>query len=103
MNLVNNARDAMPGGGTLTLRTLARDGQVVAQVRDTGPGLLPEVQRRLFEPFFTTKPVGRGTGLGLSVSYGIARAHGGDLTGANAADGGALFELSLPAAAEAAA
>jgi signal transduction histidine kinase len=103
MNLVNNARDAMPAGGTLTLRTLARDGQVVAQVRDTGPGLLPEVQRRLFEPFFTTKPVGRGTGLGLSVSYGIARAHGGDLTGANAADGGALFELSLPAAAEAAA
>jgi two-component system NtrC family sensor kinase len=98
VNLVNNARDAMPDGGTLTLRTRARGGQVVAEVRDTGPGLAPEVERRLFEPFFTTKPVGRGTGLGLSVSYGIARAHGGQLTGANVEGGGARFELSLPAA-----
>ena len=103
MNLVNNARDAMPEGGTLTLRTLARGGHVVAQVRDTGAGLVPEVQDRLFEPFFTTKPVGRGSGLGLSVSYGIARAHGGRLTGANAVGGGAVFELSLPAAADEAA
>ena len=59
------------------------------------------MERRLFEPFFTTKPVGRGTGLGLSVSYGIARAHGGQLTGANAEGGGARFELSLPARTEA--
>jgi signal transduction histidine kinase len=103
MNLVNNARDAMPAGGTLTLRTFARDGQVVTQVRDTGAGLPPEVESRLFEPFFTTKPVGQGTGLGLSVSYGIARAHGGVLSGANAPGGGAVFELSLPAAAQAAA
>ena len=98
LNLVNNARDAMPGGGTLTLRTLSRGGHVVAQVRDQGSGLSPEVQRRLFEPFFTTKEVGQGTGLGLSVSYGIARAHGGELAGTNAPAGGALFELSLPAA-----
>jgi signal transduction histidine kinase len=99
INLVNNARDAMPQGGVLTLRTRAQDGHVVAEVRDTGPGLPPEVERRLFEPFFTTKPVGRGTGLGLSVSYGIARAHGGQLTGGNAEGGGARFELSLPTAA----
>jgi signal transduction histidine kinase len=98
INLVNNARDAMPQGGVLTLRTRAGDGHVMAEVRDTGPGLPPEVERRLFEPFFTTKPVGRGTGLGLSVSYGIARAHGGQLTGGNAEGGGARFELSLPAA-----
>jgi signal transduction histidine kinase len=100
LNLVNNARDAMPGGGTLTVRTFARNSHVVAQVRDSGPGLSAEVQRRLFEPFFTTKEVGRGTGLGLSVSFGIARAHGGDLSGANGPTGGAQFELSLPAAVE---
>jgi signal transduction histidine kinase len=93
-----NARDAMPNGGTVTLRTLSRNGHVVAQVSDQGPGLSPEAQRRLFEPFFTTKEVGQGTGLGLSVSYGIARAHGGELAGANAPEGGALFELSVPAA-----
>jgi signal transduction histidine kinase len=98
LNLVNNARDAMPNGGTVTLRTLSRNGHVVAQVSDQGPGLSPEAQRRLFEPFFTTKEVGQGTGLGLSVSYGIARAHGGELAGANAPEGGALFELSVPAA-----
>jgi len=101
LNLANNARDAMTEGGTLTLRTFSRDADVVTQVRDEGPGLSAEAQRRLFEPFFTTKDVGRGTGLGLSVSYGIARAHGGQLAGANAPEGGAVFELSLPAAVEA--
>jgi signal transduction histidine kinase len=97
LNLVTNARDAMPSGGTIRLRTARANGHLIAEVRDTGSGLTAEVQEHLFEPFYTTKDVGKGTGLGLSVSYGIAKAHGGQLEGANAPGGGALFRLSLPA------
>ncbi len=98
LNLLTNARDAMPGGGTITLRTARDEGRVVAEVRDSGPGLAPEVEAHLFEPFFTTKETGKGTGLGLSVSHGIVSAHGGELDGANAPEGGALFRVRLPAA-----
>jgi signal transduction histidine kinase len=98
LNLFTNARDAMPGGGVIRVRTGAREGGVAAEVEDSGPGLAPEVRQRLFEPFFTTKEGGRGTGLGLSVSYGIVKAHGGELEAGNAAGGGALFRLTLPVA-----
>ena len=67
-NLIENARDAMDGSGTLTIRT-RRDGDcAVVEVEDTGPGIPPEIRNRIFEPFFTTKPLGQGTGLGLDVA-----------------------------------
>jgi C4-dicarboxylate-specific signal transduction histidine kinase len=96
LNLVTNACDAMPGGGRIAVRTRRDDGHVVAEVQDAGPGLTEEARAHLFEPFFTTKDVGRGTGLGLSVSYGIVRAHGGELEACNPPQGGALFRMSLP-------
>jgi len=97
LNLVRNARDAMPGGGTLTLRTRSEAGQVVAEVEDTGTGIAESVRGRLFEPFATTKQVGEGVGLGLSVSYGIVSAHAGVLEAEDPPGGGALFRMRLPA------
>jgi signal transduction histidine kinase len=96
LNLVNNAHDAMPDGGTITLRTYRNGSSLVAEVRDTGRGIPPEIQPRVFEPFFTTKDVGKGTGLGLAVSYGIVRAHGGDLTVESRQGDGAVFRVVLP-------
>ena len=96
LNLVNNAHDAMPDGGTITLRTYRNGSRLVAEVRDTGGGIPPEIQPRIFEPFFTTKDVGKGTGLGLAVSYGIVRAHGGDLTVESRQGDGAVFRVVLP-------
>jgi CheY-like chemotaxis protein len=97
-NLVINAAQAAPGG---TVRIVARsgDGQCRIHVEDDGPGIAADVLPRMFEPFFTTKPVGAGTGLGLSVSLGIAAQHGGTLRAENrpAAEGsGARLTLSLP-------
>ena len=96
-NLVLNARDAMPKGGWLTLATRARGPEVVVQVRDTGEGIRREDLKRIYDPFFTTKGLGRGTGLGLSVSYGIVREHGGSIMVESAPDKGTTFEVSLPA------
>jgi signal transduction histidine kinase len=79
LNLVLNAIDAMPEGGTLTLRTRVREGKVVAEVSDTGTGIADEIRDRIFDPFFTTRDVGEGTGLGLSVSDSIVAAHGGSI------------------------
>lgn len=96
LNLLNNARDAMPKGGTVTVRTHFRNGSVVAEVEDTGTGLSEEARARAFEPFFTTKGVGKGTGLGLSVSYGIVKSHGGDIEIESRPGHGALFRVRLP-------
>jgi len=95
-NLVLNAVQAMPGGGTLTVRT-RRSGDVLqAEFADTGTGISPELRKRIFEPFFTTKPVGEGTGLGLSVSYGIVRKHGGDIYVESETGRGSVFTVVLP-------
>ena len=81
VNLFNNAVDAMPAGGTLTVRALhcEEEGAVRVEVKDTGTGIGPEDLSRIFDPFFTTKAPGRGTGLGLSISHGIVKDHGGEI------------------------
>ena len=96
LNLVTNAQHAMPEGGRITLE-VARDGDwAAATVADTGPGISPDAIERIFDPFFTTKREVGGTGLGLSVSLGIAHMHGGDLTVESELGRGAAFTLRLP-------
>jgi two-component system cell cycle sensor histidine kinase/response regulator CckA len=115
INLAVNARDAMPGGGTLTIRTanlssarpLRRGNEtlppgdyVQIEVRDTGTGIAKELQERIFEPFFSTKEVGSGTGLGLSTVYGIVKQTGGFVFVESEPGQGAAFSIVLPRHAE---
>ena len=97
VNLFSNARQAMAGGGVITIEVGLEGASVVARVADTGPGIPDETLPRIFEPFYTTKRDVGGSGLGLSVSLGIAQAHGGSLTVRSRPDEGACFLLSLPA------
>ncbi len=101
LNLSLNACEAMPDGGTLTIRTSAQDGNVLVKVTDTGHGIKKEHLDRVFEPFFSTKPVGKGTGLGLSVSYGIVQQHGGSLEVDSVEGEGTTFTIVLPSGREA--
>jgi signal transduction histidine kinase len=105
MNLAVNARDAMPGGGRLTIEIAnALRGStpgVRLTVRDTGTGMSDEVQQRLWEPFFTTKPLGKGTGLGLPTVHGIVHQAGGDITVESEPGKGTAFHVFLPAAKDA--
>jgi signal transduction histidine kinase len=99
-NLVTNAIDAMTGGGTLTLatRTTCENGThyVVIDVSDTGPGISPDLVKRIFEPFYSTKEIGHGTGLGLSICKKIMEEHRGSIRVSAASGGGARFSLFLP-------
>jgi two-component system cell cycle sensor histidine kinase/response regulator CckA len=112
MNLCINARDAMPGGGRLTVRTanltagselaarartIPEKRYVVLSVADTGTGIQPRTLERIFEPFFTTKAPGRGTGLGLAVVHGIVRQHEGVIEVASSPGTGSTFSVLLPA------
>ena len=100
LNLVTNALDAMPDGGTLTIRG-ARGGRGVRlEVADTGPGIPPDLLPHLFEPWVTTKPVGHGTGLGLGIVREVVRDHGGEVHAANQPGGGAIFTIELPRSTE---
>ncbi|NOR23155.1 MAG: histidine kinase, partial [Desulforhopalus sp.] len=97
-NLMLNATDAMEGKGRITISSASEleTKQVVLAFTDTGPGISPEVREKIFEPFFTTKPVGVGTGLGLSVVYGVIQRHGGSIETESSPDGGATFIIRLP-------
>ena len=100
LNLISNAVDAMPGGGTLTVRTAVAEGEGKrwweGRFVDTGTGIPPEVMPKIFDPFFTTKPEDQGTGLGLPVSRQIAEAHGGKLWAESPPDQGAVFVVRFP-------
>jgi signal transduction histidine kinase len=98
LNVIGNAEYAMHGLPTrrLTLRTRADGARVCIEAIDTGTGMPPDVRRRIFEPFFTTKKEGVGTGLGLSVSYGIVQAHGGTIDVYSEAGVGTTVTISLP-------
>ncbi|MDA1313267.1 MAG: ATP-binding protein [Acidobacteria bacterium] len=100
LNLVLNARDAMPEGGRLTIQTREHDGTAIITVRDTGVGMTPEQSRRIFDPFFTTKGPKRGTGLGLAVSYGIIKEHSGTITVESQPGAGSTFSVEIPLAAK---
>ena len=100
MNLATNARDAMPDGGHLRLSATGDDSRVIIEVSDDGSGMSADALDRIFEPFYTTKAVGRGTGLGLSVSQAIARTHGGSLEATSAVGIGTTFRLELPRSVE---
>jgi two-component system, NtrC family, sensor kinase len=99
-NLLLNARDAIPDGGRITLRTSSDDRDLVnVEVLDTGIGIAPENVARIYDPFFTTKGVGRGTGLGLAVSYGIVQEHSGHIAVESAPGRGTTFRITLPTSA----
>jgi hypothetical protein len=98
LNLFLNGRDAMPKGGWLSVTTSVVSGQAVIEVSDTGVGIPAEHLARIYDPFFTTKPDGRGTGLGLSVTYGIVQEHAGTLTCASDLGHGTRFRMTLPLA-----
>jgi two-component system NtrC family sensor kinase len=97
LNLFLNARDAMPTGGILEVRTAAHNGSVEIEVADTGNGIPRDHIHKIFDPFFTTKPGGRGTGLGLSVSYGIIKEHAGKIDVRSTPGRGTSFHVEFPA------
>ncbi len=101
LNLFNNAIEAMPDGGVLTISTTLETDQtdedwVVIRIRDTGTGIEEDHLTQLFDPFFTTKEVGEGTGLGLSVSYGLIQEHGGRIKVSSQPGKGSEFQIYLP-------
>jgi PAS domain S-box-containing protein len=96
LNLFLNARDAMPGGGVLAIRTWSSDGVMRVEIADSGMGIAPEHMARIYDPFFTTKAPKKGTGLGLSVTYGIIREHGGNIEVSSQVGQGTRFTIELP-------
>jgi two-component system sensor histidine kinase HydH len=94
LNLILNGLQAMPEGGTLTLKANTSNGNFVISVTDTGTGIAPENRTRIFEPYFTTKP--KGSGLGLAIACRIIEAHGGTITVFSEAGQGCRFEISFP-------
>ena len=93
-NILLNAVQAMAGRGELTLSGVVEGQWLRIKIADTGPGMSDEVRSKIFNPFFTTKS--NGTGLGLSVSYGIVRAHGGSIAAFSNDGNGAIFQIDLP-------
>ena len=96
LNIVANAKDAMPRGGTLTVETLSKDENIIIKLKDTGIGIPAEIRDKIFDAFFTTKHKVKGVGLGLSVCYGIIKDHGGDIRVKSKAGKGSTFSIILP-------
>lgn len=96
LNLFLNARDAMPGGGSLKITTAPIADEIRIEIADTGRGIAPPDLKKIFDPFFTTKPAGKGTGLGLAVCYGIITAHNGRIEASENETGGTSFIIFLP-------
>ncbi len=96
VNLFLNARDAMPTGGKLTIKTVMNESMVIVDISDTGVGISEEDMKRIYDPFFTTKTTSKGTGLGLAVTYGIIQEHGGRIFVDSTPGGGTHFRLKLP-------
>ena len=95
-NIFLNAAQAMHGAGSIWVNTILLPNVIEIVVRDSGPGLAPDIRTKVFEPFFTTKPSGEGTGLGLAISREIAHEHAGFIRADNHPEGGALFVVTLP-------
>jgi two-component system, NtrC family, sensor kinase len=96
INIILNALDAMPQGGTLGIRLTQEGGQAVVRISDTGTGIKPEHLAHIFDPFFTTKGIGKGTGLGLSISYAIVKEHDGTIQVRSEPGRGSTFTIALP-------
>ncbi|MEP6569964.1 MAG: ATP-binding protein [Acidobacteriota bacterium] len=98
-NLLLNARDALPGGGSIRISTIPSDDHsLTVEVSDSGTGIAPENVAKIYDPFYTTKEVGRGTGLGLAVSYGIVQEHSGHISVESTPGHGTIFRITLPTA-----
>jgi len=96
LNLLSNAVDAMPRGGTVRVSLWRDEDFATLSVADEGHGIAQEIQDRIFDPFFSTKEIGKGTGLGLAISYGIVQDHGGDIVVESKPGQGAKFIVRLP-------
>jgi two-component system NtrC family sensor kinase len=96
INIILNAIDAMPKGGTLSIDLQQTDKHIIIKIRDTGTGIKEQHLSHIFDPFFTTKGIGKGTGLGLSLSYAIIKEHEGQITVESEVGKGTLFTLSIP-------
>ncbi len=96
INLLSNALEAMPDGGTISLNTLQKDGMVVVRIADTGAGIAAENLSQVFDPFFTTKEIGSGTGLGLSICYGIINQHRGRINVSSIVGQGTRVTIKIP-------
>ena len=96
MNLFLNAKDAMPKGGKLSVRTYRENSSAVVEVQDTGTGISETNVKKIYDPFFTTKEVGKGTGLGLSICYGIIQEHSGQVSVESEPGKGTIFRVHLP-------
>jgi two-component system NtrC family sensor kinase len=96
LNILKNAKEAMPKGGVLTVRTDREDLHVLIHIQDTGVGIPEEIRDKIFEAFFTTKQKVKGVGLGLSVCYGIIKDHGGEIQVESEEGKGTTFTIRLP-------
>jgi two-component system NtrC family sensor kinase len=97
LNVINNARDAIEGGGEIKIETGIGEGDTISiKISDTGPGIPKASLGKIFDPFYTTKPPGKGTGLGLSICHGIIEKLGGDISVASDVGKGTTFTINLP-------